>query len=254
MKILISVLLILFNFQLYGQSVSNSDWILIKSELKSDNSLIANLFEEKGAIKYFFGGNTVRVFTSDLSYIEMPFTQDGNSLNIGEFVKYSIDSSDGQVMVLSDINSKTAENRRQKFTFLKMEYLFDLLKQLDYLMLDSDSIIVSSNLISPVYFGDDIAKTLSSKFRAENDKEIYLGNILISPEGNVIDVEVNSNKKSYLGELSSIKSVLKSTSGFWKIPKTPSRYFFKLYFIIQVNYMKPLIGVNISLHPKIQKK
>jgi tetratricopeptide (TPR) repeat protein len=233
MKLITTLLLLLFDLGLHAQDLNNTEWVQIKVERK-DGSAILNPSEAGNeSVKYLFIGDSVLRSINEQYSFRQTYKVDNNILSIGNATRFKIDSLSDILLKITDIpNKQIVNDKLNTRTFINADYIFDYLKQTHQLKFINDSTILANNYLSPIYNGD-FDKFFLSKFKLNVNNEILNSAFIISSNGNIKDVQVSSDKLNDEKKIENAKEIIKSTKGLWIIPPVPDSIQIKINFLMK---------------------
>ena len=235
--------------KLNGQQLKNTEWVRLLLEKDVGGKIITNQLLGEESVKYFFKEKTVLISANDKYSFEMPYSLDDQTLVIGNFVKYKVDSVSDEILMVHEFPKKGSDGKSPIYTFLNTDYLFDYLKQTQQLLAINDSVIVATNLLSPAC-GGNIDSLLSSGLSDIKIDIAFDGTFTISKDGDIVDVQIPPNKKVREKDIEKVIAILKSTKGNWIIPPTPKPVYYRINFSLLIYHFDPLVGVSIIFHPQ----
>jgi hypothetical protein len=249
MRVIFILIFIVSVLKLNGQQLKNTEWVRLLIEKDVGGKMITNQMLGQESVKYLFKENTVLISSNDKYSFEMQYSLDDQTLAIGNFLKYKVDSLTDEILLVHEFPKRdVADSKSSTYTFLNTNYLFDYLKQTQQLPVVNDSVIVANNLLSPAYEGN-IDSLFSSGLSDIKSDIIFNGTFTISKDGGIVDVQIPINKKASKKDAEKIAAILKSSGGNWIIPPTPKTFYYRINFSLSISHHDPLVGVNIIFHP-----
>ena len=168
MKLLATLILLLACIKLHSQNLDNTEWIQIKALDKNGNEI--NVSQNESLKFYFKGDSLFRSANEQYSYRES-YKINNNILSIGNSTKFKIDSSNDEMIVISDMSNIYSSNNKISIRILlNADCMFDFLRRSNLLNTTNDSIIQADNHISPTFNGD-FNNFFMSKFDFKVQKE-----------------------------------------------------------------------------------
>jgi hypothetical protein len=246
MRITIALCLLLFFSDVQAQDLKNTEWVMIKAEQKDGSKITDPLWQEKQSIKYFFTEDSVFIATQQEYSVVQEYSIRQNRLSIGQFIKYTVDSiNDVMMIVTENPTDKSRSVLSKRFVFIKSDYIFDYLKQLQQLTIVGDSLIQCNYQFSPTYKGD-IDRLFLSQFSSVTENKAITGYLVISASGNIKKVHLDTSAKFSKEEITRVLSTIYSTRYSWVLPPTPAPYQFEIDFTLSFADYKPLRGIKFA--------
>lgn len=244
MKIIILIFLTLYFPQLFAQGLRNTEWTQIKVERKDGSKILDHSGAENAVIKYNFKEKTVLISINNIFNSELTYSVNDEILNIGDFIKYKIDSSNSEILALTQISKKElTDDKLNRYTFLNRHSIFEYLKNSGKIKIIGDSLIEYNNYFAPTYFGD-INQLIIKEFETYDlNKKIY-GFYILNSGGKIEDILFDENCKLKDNEIAKFLKMIKATNGSWFLPETNKPYKYKINFGVDFTSMQPLSGVS----------
>lgn len=231
MKIIISVFLLIYFSDASAQKLKNTEWTQITAERKDGSKILDRLHPEQYTIKYIFSDKSVITFLNSKYQSETGYTVTGKTLSIGDYIKYTIDTADSEILMLTQIsNSGLTDDKINRFIFLSRRSIYQYLKEND-LVENDDSFLVSNNKFAPSFNGN-IDSFLLSKFGIHKINSKLFGYFIINDSGKILDVHFYENTVFLDNEIKKLTDIIKLTDRFWSLPETPKNISIKVNFLI----------------------
>lgn len=246
MKIVLSIFV--FSFfcgRNQAQILKNTIWIQVKAEKKDGSRIVDYENSEDRVIKYDFREDEVMISDGNLYIGKMNYLVHNRILEIGKFVRFTIDTLDDKKLVLTQVsNENLGDDKITRLTFINRSYIFNYLKENNLIKIIQDSIVEYSDKGSPAYYGTSLS--FEDKLSISMDERILAGTFIITASGNVQNVSIEGEKGFSRKDTSFIKEAIRKTSGSWMIAYTPAHFQYKMNFILKTTYFKPVMIVNLS--------
>lgn len=251
MKIITLIFLQLYFSNLFAQDLRNSEWTQVKVERKDGSKILDHIGTEKSITKYYFRDKTVLLTVNNLYNNEFTYSINNKILSIGEFSKYTIDTVDEEILVLTQIsNKKLTDDKLNRLIFLNRHSIFEYLKENEKVEIIGDSLIEYNRQFAPTYYGN-IDKLFMTEFNSHNEnKEIY-GICILDSKGKIERIQFEENNKFTKKEISKFLEIINSTNGSWILPETSKPYKYKINFGINFSFIQPLSGINFFYTTKL---
>ena len=228
------VIAVFFFLNANSQDFANTEWIKVKGTREDGSKIISQ--DSSAPLSFFFLNDSVFVGLSHQYIYKNVYSVRNSILSIDKRTKYHIDSVDDAFLIISQLTSKNlSDDGLNKYTFIKSDYLFDYLKQNEQLNMSGDSIVICNHQFSPTYIGD--ANTIVLReLPYINGEQSIKGSFVITPNGSVIHVQIDTAVKFSNKEIEKVKTALYQTRGSWILPPTPVPLQFKMTFNFKSYY------------------
>lgn len=233
------ILLLIINFNTHAQSLKNTDWVRIKAERKDGSRLIDRSARWSTEPLTFSFKDTTITFSYDGEYTNT-YTLDKDVLSIGIVAennvflpteKYQIDSLSNLILTLSEIPKTNQDDKEtNKYTFIRSRYYLQYLLSGSKITLSNDTIIECNKYLFP-YFKGNIEVFLTQKLVPLKNSGAIRGSFLISPLGEISQVNIDSTISISPEQLNEFKGVLLETNGQWKKPIPSMKHYYRMNFI-----------------------
>lgn len=245
-KLLILAFLTSSSTHFFAQDLRNTEWTQVVVERKNENNNSDIIPWEQSITKYYFRDDSVYVAINNLFTEVLPYSVNNRILSIGSFSKYSIDTVDSEVLVLTQIpSSKSKHDQAYRFIFLNRFSLFAYLSENNRVRYIENDLIENSNHLCPTYYGD-LAKLFTPDLALlTRDREVA-GFFIVNSEGNIEHVESKADDAVSKKVVEVFAEKIKLTNGKWILPETPERYKYKINFEIEFITIQSFEGISFS--------
>jgi len=100
MKLLTTLILLLAFTKAHSQNLDNTEWVQIKALDKNGNEINVSRNE---SLKFYFKGDSLFRSTNEQYSYRASYELNNNILSVGNSTKFKIDSSNDEILVISDI-------------------------------------------------------------------------------------------------------------------------------------------------------
>jgi tetratricopeptide (TPR) repeat protein len=235
MRYFLTIFFTLIFFQIYSQTNLQNSWIKIKVERKDSSKVIDRLGLEKAYLEYSFSKKNVEIYTSLGQKNEMSYVLNGNTLKIGDFVNFTIENLNDTSLILLEIPAQQlTEDKYNRYYFIKKRYYNNYIFKNKLVEFENDTTIIASNYLSPIYEDGDFSQLILKKVSTLRE-EIVMGSFMISPDNEVSNITIYDRDR--YDEKINVKftKAIELSTGKWKIPVTPNKYYYKINFTCRIS-------------------
>ena len=232
MKIVTILLFLAFSCSARCQGLKNTEWIIIKAERKDGSKIVDKNSTDANSFKYYFREDSVYIALGQQYDFTQAYSINHDTLSIGKLINYTIDSASNVFLYLSQIpKDNLPEDKFNRYVFINSDYLFDYLRTKGRVDISADSVVVCDDYLCPTFLGD-LALFIYQKFSYSFNNKSLKGSFLISSDGNITDVSIDSTNKITKKQTRLLAKTIYSTQGHWVIPPTPIPLKFKINFFL----------------------
>jgi tetratricopeptide (TPR) repeat protein len=246
MKIVLLVFIFSFFCSLsQAQVLKNTIWVQVKSERKDGSRIVDYQNTEDRVIKYDFRESEVMISNGNLFMGKMAYVIHDKTLEIGKFVKFTIDTVNEKKLILIQISNEDLDDDKiNKLTFINRNYIFSYLKERNLLTVIQDSLIEYNDKASPAYYS--ATELFGDKLSMSKEERKLSGTFIITADGKIENVIIEKENGFSKKDTAFVKHTIESTSGSWMMPYTPAYFRYKMNFLLETKYYKPIMTVSLS--------
>lgn len=242
----------------FGQQLTNTHWVRIKSERKDGSRIIDRSNTLKARlihfpISYLFYDSVVKIsydgefsngykVTGDTLFIGTNF----NKHFIGEL--FQIDSLSNTFLILTELAPKNVpDDKVNRYYFINRKHYFDYLRNQNKIHFANDTIVACNKLFFPYYNEISINLFLTKQLDPRSIKSTLVkGQLLFNAIGAIKTITVDDNGNLAERQIHRLKQTLLSTSGSWTVPQTNQAYYFNMHFTCK--YLNDGIGSTVNIY------
>ncbi len=231
MKIFLSLILFVTVSFVYSQDLKNTEWVKINAERK-DGSKIRDVNGKDKVIENFLFKDTSVLISVNHQYIsEQYYGIRNDTLSIGKFLKFSIDTVNDILLEISEIPEvPTPDSELNTYAFIKSRYLFEYLKENNKVKIIGDSIVECTEQFCPTYSKSDLLNLLDKPFNKREDTVTISGYFIINSDKEITEVHIDPSASVKEKKADEFVKMIKETGISWMLPITDKSYSFKMTF------------------------